>query len=122
MKRLSWRGWLVVAASLTIFGGAAAVLAQVGGPYDLSWSSVDSGGGHSDGGPYSLDGAVGQPDAGDTGSGGSYTLQGGVLAGQYPGSVTPTASVSPSPSPTTTATPPGSNRRYAPFAAKDGTD
>ena len=57
------------------------VLAQSGGGYDLTWSSVD-GGGHtcSQGGSYTLAGTVGQPDAGLL-TGGDYTLGGGFWGG-----------------------------------------
>ena len=51
-------------------------LAQTGGDYDLSWSTVDGGGRGSIGGSYTLMGTAGQPDAGVL-SGGDYTLQGG---------------------------------------------
>ena len=44
--------------------------------YDLSWFTIDGGGGTSTGGNYSLTGTIGQPDAG-TLSGGSYTIAGG---------------------------------------------
>ena len=56
-------------------------LAQSGGGYDLSWSTVD-GGGHtsSSGGGYTLGGTAGQPDAGVL-SDGSYTLVGGFWGG-----------------------------------------
>ena len=56
-------------------------LAQTGGPYDLSWSTVD-GGGHtfSTGGDYSLGGTIGQPDPGLL-TGGVYTLGGGFWGG-----------------------------------------
>lgn len=50
--------------------------AQSGGSYDLTWNSIDGGGGTSVGGGYSLSGTIGQPDAG-TMSGGAYTLNGG---------------------------------------------
>jgi hypothetical protein len=55
--------------------------AQTGGPYDLSWSTVD-GGGHtfSTGGDYSLGGTIGQPDPGLL-TGGDYTLGGGFWGG-----------------------------------------
>jgi hypothetical protein len=55
--------------------------AQTGGPYDLSWSTVD-GGGHtfSTGGDYSLGGTIGQPDPGLL-VGGDYTLGGGFWGG-----------------------------------------
>ena len=52
---------------------------QAGG-YDLTWTTLDGGGGSSSGGGYSLSGAIGQPDAG-TLSGGGYTLNGGYWGG-----------------------------------------
>ena len=64
--------------------------AQTGGDvwsgmgYDLSWSSIDGGGGMSSDGRYTLSGSIGQPDAGAlTGSG--YTLTGGFwgIAAHY---------------------------------------
>jgi len=56
-------------------------VAQEGGPYDLSWSTVDGGGQtFSVGGAYGLGGTIGQPDAGCTG-GGTYRLCGGFWAG-----------------------------------------
>lgn len=51
-------------------------LAQSGGGFDLSWSSVDGGGGSSSGGGYTLSGTAGQPDSGVL-SGGNFTLYGG---------------------------------------------
>lgn len=50
--------------------------AQSGGGYDLTWNSIDGGGGTSTGGGYTLNATIGQPDAG-TMSGGAYTLNGG---------------------------------------------
>lgn len=53
------------------------VASQSGGGYDLTWSTIDGGGGMlSTGGNYTLSGTIGQPDAG-LHSGGSYTLRGG---------------------------------------------
>lgn len=59
----------------------ALALAQAGGPYDLSWSTVN-GGGHtfSTGGAFDLGGTVGQTDAGLM-NGGGYTLAGGFWPG-----------------------------------------
>jgi len=68
---------LVVLLSLL----ASVALAQTGGGYDLTWSTVDGGGyTWSEGGGYALGGTVGQPDAGVL-SGGGYTLAGGFWAG-----------------------------------------
>ena len=44
--------------------------------YSIDWFTVDGGGGTSTGGVYSVNGSIGQPDAG-TMSGGSYLLAGG---------------------------------------------
>ena len=58
------------------------VLAQSGGELDLSWNTVDSGGGtFSSGGGYALGGTIGQPDEG-TLTGGACTLSSGFWAGQ----------------------------------------
>jgi len=62
---------VLLAATLSV----PALLAQSGGSYDLSWSTID-GGGVSSGGAYSLSGTIGQPDAGQL-AGGGYTLSGG---------------------------------------------
>jgi hypothetical protein len=58
----------------------ATVLAQSGGNYDLTWSSLNGGGGEVSGGRFALISAIGQAEAG-TLNGGSYTLSGGFLAG-----------------------------------------
>jgi hypothetical protein len=52
-------------------------LAQVGSGYDLSWSTIDGGGGASSGGGYTLNGTIGQADAGQSIGSGGYTLSGG---------------------------------------------
>ena len=70
---------LLLAALLFLLASVA--LAQTGGGYDLTWSTVDGGGyTFSTGGGYSLGGTVGQPDAGVL-SGGGYTLAGGFWGG-----------------------------------------
>ena len=72
--------WLVLGALLL---SVSTAFAQSGGPYDLTWNTIDGGGGASAGGSYTLTGTLGQADAG-TLSGGSYTLEGGfwsALAG-----------------------------------------
>jgi len=78
------RKLLVIAAALFLvvisLGQAASMTrvasAQSGGGYDLTWNTIDGGGGTSTGGAYTLSGTIGQPDAG-TLSGGAYTLNGG---------------------------------------------
>lgn len=57
------------------------VLAQ--SSYDLSWHTMDGGGGTSSGGPYALSATIGQPDAGAM-SGGEFALQGGFWAAGSP--------------------------------------
>lgn len=51
--------------------------------YSIPWHSIDSGGGTSTGGPYTLVGVIGQPDAGNVMSGGDFTFNGGFLAGNF---------------------------------------
>ena len=60
--------------------------AQSGGPFDLSWFTIDGGGGTSTGGGYSLSGTMGQPEAGTTMGAGSFSLTGGFWSAvQTPG-------------------------------------
>jgi len=68
---------LMVLATGAIGATGGSAKAQAGGPYDLSWSTIDGGGAmSSSGGVYSLSGTIGQPDAGAL-SGGSYGCGGG---------------------------------------------
>jgi hypothetical protein len=70
---------LVLLALANFVPGVAT--AQSGGPYDLSWSTVDGGGiTPASGGSYVLNGTAGQPDAGMS-SGGIYVVQGGFWGG-----------------------------------------
>ncbi len=59
---------------------ASAAQAQAGSGYDLTWNTIDGGGGTSSGGGYTLSGTVGQADAGASVSG-TYTIVGGFWAG-----------------------------------------
>ncbi len=52
-----------------------------GSPYDLSWRTIDGGGGTSSGGTYILSGTIGQADAAWS-SGGDYALLGGFWPGE----------------------------------------
>jgi len=59
---------------------AAGVFGQSGGQYELSWSTIDGGGGRSTGGGYELVCTIGQPDA-DWTEVGSYEVLGGFWPG-----------------------------------------
>ncbi len=80
------RSWIpavlanVLLTTLALLLTTAIVIGQVGSGYDLSWWTVDGGGGESSGGTYALAGTVGQPDAGAL-TGGDYSLVGGFWAG-----------------------------------------
>jgi len=56
------------------------VASTASGQYELSWSTIDGGGGTSSGGTYTLTGTIGQPEAGAM-SGGPYELLGGFWPG-----------------------------------------
>ena len=66
---------------VTALLGVGVVVAQTGGGYDLTWNTLDGGGGSSAGGSYQLTGTLGQPDAGSALSGGVYSLSGGFWSG-----------------------------------------
>ena len=77
LRRARWRALL----TCLVFLAAVPVLAQSGGSYDLSWSTVDGGGGTVlAGGAYRVTGTGGQPDAGLV-AGGAYALGGGFWGG-----------------------------------------
>jgi hypothetical protein len=71
---------LLVAVCLLALGGAS-VHAQTGGGYELTWYTVDNGGGKLSGGSYVLMGTAGQPDAGGALAGGDLVLVGGFWPG-----------------------------------------
>ena len=79
------RGILLVALGLALlsFGVPAVLVAQGGGPYSLAWWTVGGGGDRSSGGPFVVDGTIGQPVAGSA-SGGAYSVLGGFWAGALP--------------------------------------
>jgi len=52
-----------------------------GQSFDLSWYTVDGGGGTSVGGSFELSGTIGQPDAGVPMTGGNFELTGGFWPG-----------------------------------------
>ena len=67
---------------LTMFGASIPILchAQSGGQFELSWSTIDGGGGTSSGGQFVVNGTIGQPDAGAL-TGGNFKLEGGFWSG-----------------------------------------
>jgi len=80
MKHFTMTSRIMVLVALALLALASTARAQSGGPYTLTWSTVDGGGGTSTGGPYTLAGTIGQPDAGLL-AGGNYTLSGGFWVG-----------------------------------------
>lgn len=77
----------LIAALATLTVLVPAALAQSGGGYDLTWTSVTVGSGTLTGGAYSMASTIGQPEAGLSASGGGYSLTGGVWGGA--GAVSP---------------------------------
>ncbi len=79
---------LALAAMLIILGHGtpySTATAQIGGGYDLTWNTYDSGGViRSSGGSFLLNGTIGQPDAAGTLRGGLFALEGGFWAGIPP--------------------------------------
>jgi hypothetical protein len=73
-------GSLAMASAISM---TAVVAARFGGPpdYDLSWHTIDGGGGISSGASLELTGTIGQPDASSTLSGGAFTIVGGFWPG-----------------------------------------
>ncbi len=72
-----------ILCGLVLACAATTAAAQTGGPFDLTWNTIDGGGGLLAGGLYTLTGTVGQHDAG-TMIGGAYTLAGGFWKGGAP--------------------------------------
>jgi hypothetical protein len=68
---VSWR-YFSTAVLLSV--AAASSHAQ---NYSIDWHTIDGGGGTSAGGGYSISGTIGQPEAGATLTGGSFSLTGG---------------------------------------------
>ena len=81
IKQLDRRGAAALTlVLLTLAICTATAHAQTGGGYDLTWYTVDGGGGTVSGGGYTLVGTAGQADAGEA-SGGGYVLMGGFWSG-----------------------------------------
>ncbi len=65
-----------VVAALSLVAVPAAADESPADAFSIGWATVDGGGGASAGGDFSVQGTVGQPDAGDA-AGGPWTLAGG---------------------------------------------
>ena len=91
MKRLrifALIGLVAIVLAAGLLAAAPSARAEPSVTYDLSWNTIDGGGGTSTGtgpnGIYSLSGTAGQPDAGTLSSNGNtYTLGGGFWAGIF---------------------------------------
>jgi len=66
-------------------GGTPDAAGELGTGYDMSWFTVDGGGGTVSGGGYTLVGTAGQSDPGMAMRGGEYTLIGGFWEGAETG-------------------------------------
>jgi len=73
MKEIN-NGFVILLTGLLLV--ASPTLAMTGGDYEISWSTIDGGGGRSTGGDFALVGTIGQPDAGQM-AGDNYNLSGG---------------------------------------------
>ena len=81
---MKWKTrWCLVALALLLAGiiATGAVLAQ--GALSMAWSVIGGGGGHAEGGAYTLDATIGQPVAAASG-GGPYTLCAGFWCTEMP--------------------------------------
>jgi hypothetical protein len=67
-----------VCAAAAVF--AVTSHAQSGGQFDLSWSTINGGGGTSRGGQFTLSGTIGQAASGRL-AGGNFALEGGFWSG-----------------------------------------
>lgn len=65
-------------SGLAVAGLAGLATAQ---DIELSWWTIDGGGGAATGGAFAIEGTIGQPDASPTMSGGTFQLTGGFWAG-----------------------------------------
>jgi hypothetical protein len=80
-RALVFSGVVILTEVLGLVWVSSGVMAQTGGDYDLSWWTVDGGGGTlTNDGIYTLSGTAGQPDAA-VWLNGAYTLGGGFWRG-----------------------------------------
>lgn len=107
-RRTTSRLTIFVALLISLLVLSWTVLAQPEDSFDLSWWTVNGGGGASTGGGFTLHGTAGQPDAGAM-SGSTFEFAGGFWAGISAETPMPTATATSTPpvtgSPTPAATP-----------------
>ena len=78
MKRIRFT---IVGSTLGVLAATSLGMALLGPPtYDLTWHTIDGGGGVSMSTSLSLHGTIGQPDASQPSAGGDFTLAGGFWA------------------------------------------
>jgi len=76
-----WRALGTMGLVAVLLGATAPSFSGGDGPsYDLSWHTIDGGGGVSTGSGFELHGSVGQPDTGPALVGGDFELLGGFWA------------------------------------------
>ena len=68
---------IILLSIIAVFLTSSVALAQTGGGYDLTWWTVDGGGGTASSAAYELIGTIGQSEAGVVLSGGEFTLYSG---------------------------------------------
>ncbi len=73
----TWRTFHALGLLLSAFLLPPSSFAQ---SYSIPWFTIDGGGGSSTGGPFSLSGTIGQPDAGGPMTNGQYSITGGFWA------------------------------------------
>jgi len=84
MKAIYGRTLHTAFAAIGLFAASALTAsAHATGGYDLTWHTIDGGGGTSTGSGFVLSGTIGQPDAG-THTGGNFELTGGFWAAGDP--------------------------------------
>ena len=65
---------------LALLALSASLASSVAQNFTIHWHTIDGGGGTSTGGVFTVNGTIGQPDAGGPMTGGGYSLTGGFWA------------------------------------------
>lgn len=77
--------WIIFPVITLLLIMATAAYASSGGEYEISFYTIDGGGGTSSGGVYEVTGTIGQHDASEPISGGIFSLFGGFRGGGFRG-------------------------------------